>query len=429
MKKTKVKHIRIRDKIYVNIADIEDIDALKTLFTYFNGEDYIANYEETDTQILLPSNSYYKLEWDTITDERNYSKLEYKIKFEGGLRSEQQEAVDKLFLEDDRARSGLLQAKPGWGKTFAACNLIARNNTRTLILVHTKLLFRQWIKELETQLPNVTVGKVGDGLFQLEDVTVAIYKTAFNKIDLLREEFSTVIVDEAHKCPADMFSSVVNNINARVKIAATATPKRKDGKHVFLLDFFSTFRVTAEDSRKTPKPKVKIYQTDVKFHVVDPKTQWAKALNKLCENVNYQKYIAELVNGFIGNKRCPLIVGERVQFLKDISAMVPHSACLIGSTKDEEREDVLENMGTKYKAVFSTKLFDEGISCHRLDTLVLTCPSNNPVTLEQRIGRIERLHDEAQWPLVADIWLRGAIVNRQQAKRQEWYRLHGYDIL
>lgn len=428
MKKAKVKHILIRDKIYIQNKDIESIEDLKALYTYYNGEEFITTFEEFEDYVTVPSNSYFKLEWDSIEDERQFVKLDYELKFNGELREEQQEAVDKLFL-DDRARSGLLQAKPGWGKTFAACNLIARNNTKTLILVHTKLLFRQWIKEIESQLSNIPVGKVGDGLFQLEDITVAIYKTAYNKIDSLREEFSTVIVDEAHKCPADMFSHVVNNLNAKIKIAATATPKRKDGKHVFLLDFFSTYKVIAIDSRKTPKPKVRIYQTDVKFHVVDPKKQWAKAINKLCENLNYQKYIAGLVTEFIGQNRCPLIIGERVQFLKDMSAMVPQTACLIGSTKDDEREDVLENMGTKYKGVFSTKLFDEGISCHRLDTLILTCPSNNPVQLEQRIGRIERLHDDAQWPLIADIWLRGAIVNRQQNNREQWYRSNGYNIL
>ena len=49
--------------------------------------------------------------------------------------------------------------------------------------------------------------------------------------------------------------------------------------------------------------------------------------------------------------------------------------------------------------------FDEGISCHRLDTLYLTCPSNNPIKLEQRIGRIIREHPDKQVPMIVDWWL------------------------
>ena len=83
----------------------------------------------------------------------------------------------------------------------------------------------------------------------------------------------------------------------------------------------------------------------------------------------------------------------------------------------------------KYKAVLSTKLFDEGISCHRLDTLYLTCPSNNPIKLEQRVGRIIREHPDKQVPMIVDWWLSGGIVARQQTKRLEWYKQRGYYIL
>jgi len=61
---------------------------------------------------------------------------------------------------------------------------------------------------------------------------------------------------------------------------------------------------------------------------------------------------------------------------------------------------VSKNAGTKYSAILSTKIFDEGISCHRLDTLMFTCPGNNYAKLEQRIGRILRRHPDKKDPLV-----------------------------
>ena len=115
--------------------------------------------------------------------------------------------------------------------------------------------------------------------------------------------------------------------------------------------------------------------------------------------------------------------------LKDLQTLIPTSICVIGESDREIREDALQNLGKKYKAILTTKLFDEGISCHRLDTLMLPCPSNNPIQLEQRIGRIERLHPEKQFPLIVDFWLSGGIVSRQQKNRLVWYQQNGYNLL
>lgn len=428
MNKAKIKHISISDKIYFKKGDVEDHDHLLSLFTYDNAEEFLSTIDESDTHYSVPSNAYYKLEWETIEDHRNFKPLDYSLEFSGNLRFEQQEAVDK-FLTKGRARSGLLQAPPGFGKTFTACSLIASNNTRTLILVHTKLLFEQWLKELAIQLPEATIGKIGDGNFSIGDVTVAIYKTAHNNLDKLRDEFSMLIVDECHRCPADMFSTVVNNINAKVKIGLSATPRRKDGKHIYLNDFFSKHLVIAKDLRAMAIPVVTIIKTDFKFAIIDPKRDWARAINKLCADDNYINLIAAKTNSCIKQGRCPLIICDRVDMLKKLQKLIPTSICVIGESSTEIREDALKNLGKTYKAILTTKLFDEGISCHRLDTLFFTCPSNNNVQWEQRIGRIIRLHKDKQNPLIVDFWLAGAVVSRQQIGRLAWYQQCGYTIL
>ncbi len=426
--KVKIKKAVLAEKIYIKKEDVEDANALIAAYTINNGDEFISCIEETSEYYLVPSNSYYMLEWDSIEDRRNYQKLEYQIEFSGSLRPEQQQAVDAFFL-GDRARSGLLQAPPGFGKTFAACNLIARNNTKTLVLVHSTLLFEQWLAEIHQQLPNCRVGQIGDGFFNIGDVTIAIYKSVYNKLDILSDEFSLLITDECHKAPAEMFSEVVNNINARVKIGLSATPRRKDGKHIFLPYFFSTHKVTARDSRNLAIPTVTIKQTDFKFKVLDPKRDWTRAINTLCSDTSYQQLIVNTAIAYIKQGRCPLIIGDRVQMLVDIQKLIPDSICVIGSTNKADREKALEELGTTYKAILTTKLFDEGISCHRLDTLFFTCPSNNPVQWEQRIGRIERLHPDKQFPLIVDFWLSGKVVERQQTTRHSWYKSRGYNFI
>lgn len=313
--------------------------------------------------------------------------------------------------------------------TFTGCEIISKTQANTLVLVHTKLLFRQWIEELEKQIPTANIGKIGDGIFDPKDITVGIYKSVFNNRDKLRDAFSLVIVDEAHLCPAEMFSTALNSLNAKVKIGISATPKRKDGKHVFLQDYFSPFYVRAKDPRQLADPSVKVIKTDFKFNVIDPKRDWSRQINSISSNKQYLDLIAKTAIKYNKTDRCLLILGDRIQMLKDLQKLIPESVCLIGESGDSTREDVLNNVGGKYKTVLSTRLFDEGISCHRLDTLVLTCPSNNPIKLEQRVGRIIREHEDKQLPLILDFWLSGKVVQRQQTKRLEWYKQRGYNIL
>ena len=40
-------------------------------------------------------------------------------------------------------------------------------------MVHTKLLFRQWIEELEHQIPNIKIGKIGDGFLEMHNYNVS----------------------------------------------------------------------------------------------------------------------------------------------------------------------------------------------------------------------------------------------------------------
>jgi superfamily II DNA or RNA helicase len=189
MKKAKVKKIVISDKIYIYKEGVEDADKLIQLYTYDNGDDFLSTISEDEEHYIVPSNSYHKLEWEEIEDQRNFQQTDSDLNFIGELRWEQSEVVDKFFSRG-RARSGILQAPCGWGKTFTGCEIISRNKTKTLVLVHTKLLFRQWIEELERQIPGVKIGRIGDSLFDLQDITVGIYKSVYNRRDELSEKFS-----------------------------------------------------------------------------------------------------------------------------------------------------------------------------------------------------------------------------------------------
>jgi superfamily II DNA or RNA helicase len=428
-KKFSLKNAKISDKIYFTQEDLykDADDIFYEFFNYQAGDSFISTWsqDEETGEISVPSGAFYKIDFESVVDDRPlFEKSNWA--FRGTLKSEQQQVADKIF-RDGRLYNGLIKAPCGWGKTFLGCYLIANNGKPTVIVVHTKLLAYQWHEALEALIPDQKIGFIGDGRLEVQNITVAIYKTLINNLDTLKNNFEVVFVDEAHLCPAEMFSRVVNGLSARTKIALSATPTRKDGLHVFLSDFFGPNRVTAIDKARLT-PAVEIIRTDITFRIRNPAKDWALALNQLSQNDQYINLICDVARRKIAQGRCLLIISERIDMLKRINAKLERSEMLVGATKNTERERILKEAGKSVDVILSTKIFDEGISCHRLDTILFTCPQNNYAKLEQRIGRILREHEEKKFPLIVDFWLKSPIVKNIQDKRLQWYKQQQFHI-
>jgi superfamily II DNA or RNA helicase len=426
-----IKKAVISDKIYFNKDDIVGVsfdDFRYVLFNYNLGDRFYSTLEldESTGICAVPSGAWGKLNILELEDKRFTSET-YDWKFNGSLRPEQQDVADKI-LQPPKLYSGFIKAECGWGKTFLGTYLVANHKKSTIIICHTKLLAYQWFGELTKLLPEAEIGFIGDSKESIKPITVAIYKSLLTRLDKVQNKFEVVYVDEAHLCAAETFSKAVNGINAKTKIALSATPVRKDGLHVILPDYFGPNRIIAESVDKLSS-SVQVVKTQIPFRVINPNRDWTRQLTKLSQNTSYLDLIAKVVNDKIAHGRCPLILSERIEMLEELKTRIPASVLLVGSTKNNIREDILKNAGTKYSAVLSTRIFDEGISCHRLDTLVLTCPGNNYSKLEQRIGRILRNHIDKKDPLIIDFWLVSPIVYHQQQNRLEWYRKQNYEIL
>ncbi len=428
-KKFSLKNAKISDKIYFTAEDLSKNpdDIFYEFFNYQVGDEFKSTWsvDEETGEFSVPSGAFYKIDFTNIEDtrplfdRRNWS-------FKGELKTEQQQVADKIF-KDGRLYNGLIKAPCGWGKTFLGCYLIANNAKPTIVVVHTKLLAYQWFDALKELIPDTDIGFIGDGKFQPRDITIAIYKTLINHLDTLQTKYEVVLVDEAHLCPADMFSKVVNGLSARTKIALSATPTRKDGLHIVLSDYFGPNRITAVDKARLT-PAVEVIITDINFRIRNPARDWALGLNQLAQNDQYIALICDSARRKIAQGRCVLIISERIDMLKRINAKLERSEMLVGNTKNADRERILAQAGITVDAILSTKIFDEGISCHRLDTLILTCPQNNYAKLEQRIGRIVREHEEKRFPLIIDFWLKGPIVKNIQEKRLQWYKQQQFHI-
>lgn len=166
-----------------------------------------------------------------IRDER-FAGTRIEAKFQGELRSLQQEAVSKVIGDDD----GIFCAPTAFGKTAVAAWLIAERRVNTLILVHRQQLLDQWHERLAMflDLPANTVGQIGGGKTDGTGIVdVAVIQSLHRKQEVkdFVAQYGQVIVDECHHIAAFTFEQVMRKVKAKYVVGLTAAPTRKDGHH------------------------------------------------------------------------------------------------------------------------------------------------------------------------------------------------------
>lgn len=144
-------------------------------------------------------------------------------------RSYQREAVDAWL----RARGrGIVVLPTGAGKTVVAFDAIARLGVRTLVVVPTIELLRQWRAGIAEQLglPLESVGIIGGGERRTGDITVITYDSAAMPRRRL-ERYGLLIFDEAHHLPAQSYATIARKAIAPWRLGLSATLERSDGRH------------------------------------------------------------------------------------------------------------------------------------------------------------------------------------------------------
>jgi superfamily II DNA or RNA helicase len=126
-------------------------------------------------------------------------------------------------------RSGVIVLPTGAGKTRVAIAAIARTRRPTLCVVPTRVLLNQWAQALEASgLSNI--GRLGDGVCELRDITVATFESAYRAMPRIGNWFDLLVVDEVHHFGLGVRDELLAMSVARARLGLTATPRRvEDG--------------------------------------------------------------------------------------------------------------------------------------------------------------------------------------------------------
>lgn len=336
---------------------------------------------------------------------------------------------DQQTIYDQVSDTVFINALPGWGKTFTALHLARKFEQKTLVITHTAALRDQWCEEIETLFGHKP-GVIGGGFLDYDDhfITVANIQTLVKHTAELAKEFGTVILDEAHHCPATTFAGTIDAFHARYRIALSGTMQRKDGKHILFKDYFGT-QVLKPPVSNTIPPTIHMVKSGI---TLKPNATWVDKITDLTQDDKYRQFIADIAKMHIHDGHSVLVIADRVEFLEKVKEYVGETCLLVtGNTSFEDRQRAKEQILAKEKMCIagSRQIFSEGISINILSCVILAVPMSNDSLLEQIAGRIMRMHDGKLDPIIVDIQFAGYADKKQNNDRLGLYLRKGWRVL
>lgn len=338
---------------------------------------------------------------------------------------------DQLEIFNSVSDSCVINAKPGWGKTFTGLFLASKLGQKTLVIAHNTNLRAQWEDEVR-KVFGMNPGVIGSGDFNTESpIVIGNVQTLNNRATEISKMFGTVIMDEVHHVPAATFQKLIDTSYARYKIGLSGTLRRKDGRHVILPDHFTPKVHIAPDNNRM-EPEVHIWRSEIKFPDGSA-TPWASRVNKILYDPEYQKCIAAIATHYAEKGHKVLVVGDRTEFLDNVAFIAGENVAMSITGRADKDLDARREKEKRLEEDISIlcgtlAIYKEGISINCLSTLILGTPINNAPLLEQLVGRIQRFYPGKLKPVVIDINMLGKTASRQAAERLQFYRDQGWRI-
>lgn len=345
----------------------------------------------------------------TIDDKRKKCE-EILVENSCTLYDYQQEAVKDILVEDN----GVLVAPPGAGKTIMGIDIIAKLKQPTLILIHKKQIYSQWLQRVEnfTGIPKKEIGQICSNKKTAgKKITVAMLQTLSNVDDFAKDlgldNIGLVLVDECHHIPAKTFRKVITKLNPCYLYGFTATPKRKNNDEKLIYIFLGKIlhivsnNFGSQIKNKEVKPEnnvrteliIKNTEIDVPFKV---KIDNFQILSKIItfDSKRNQLIIDDIIKEAQAGNKC-LVLTERKEHVEVLSYYLKGQyevITLTGDLTDKQKSEKLKQIESgNFQILIATgQLIGEGTDFPSLNCLFLVYPFSFEGKLIQYIGRIQR---------------------------------------
>ncbi|MDE6387576.1 MAG: DEAD/DEAH box helicase family protein [Lachnospiraceae bacterium] len=477
-------HITLSNGVYVNTVNLQPriqnqirrMAAFSNPVFYKNQAMGLSNFENY-RYIYLGSDEggFIKVPrgiLENITEACEKAGIEYEIEdkrsegqpihveFIGELKESQILAVDKLLQNDN----GILNAATAFGKTVVCCNVIAKRQVSTLILLQSSALMEQWqealtkLLHIDEELPEYetptgrkkrrksVVGKLQgahDSTTGIIDIAMVGSVCKNGEYHRRLKEYGLILVDECHHAASDTIVDILQEANAKYVYGVTATPFRGDGleKINYMLLGPIRYKYTSKDRAKEQGIEHLVYPRftrAVASRFSQDKMHPNEAYEIIRNNEDRDELIIRDVKQCVEDGRTPVVLSKYVEHSQRLYQRLINYAdkvfLLSGRNSKKEHKEILKQMsqvtpGESMILVATGKLIGEGFDYPRLDTLIMATPVAWKGVVEQYAGRLNRDYDGKKNVIIYDyVDSHISMFDRMYHKRLKAYKQIGYDI-
>ena len=359
---------------------------------------------------------------------------------------------------------GIMNAATNAGKTaaMAGVHLNLVGDPSMLVLIHRKPIFEQLVEFFKDVYGEV--GIINAKKYDVQRITVGMIKTVYNRLaksinvkkDLAK--FDVIAVDECHMAGSKIYSKVLQNVPAPVRVFVSGTPFDSDA----ILNKMIAIGLSGPEVVKVTKRELmdKGISQNVKvhMHLCYPYSRRGPTPTKESNfSLVYSDYIQHYIhtsvnrvsimwNILAANKIPTLIAVEEIahgKFILD-GFHIHQQLELLDETKnkydyftvafvhgtDPDREDKIKRFnGGELDVLITTRILKEGVNMPIANQLIYALGGKSGVNVKQWMGRIERTDGKASEVLMHDFYDIGQFVEGHSRKRLKVYRKENIEIV
>lgn len=343
------------------------------------------------------------------------------------LRPYQKECLSRLLsAHKSGLRRALVSLPTGTGKTviFASFPTAFRMRKKLLILAHREELIEQAAEKLRLAVPDVEVG-IEQGPRRSSPTAKVIVgsvptlgRSGSKRLATLDpDEFSIVVVDEAHHAVARTYRAILEHFHVfdkgdRFLVGFTATPRRGDGEALGTVFEDVVYSRGIEEMVRggwlCPITGWRL-RTDVDLHGVGIRhgdfieSQLAGAVNVDQRN----RLVVEAYKRYANGRRAIVFcvdVAHTRAMAEAFSRLGVASGAVWGAMAPDDRRERLRDLrdGTT-RVVTNCQVLTEGFDEPRVDCVIMARPTKSRLLYTQMIGRGTRVHEGKENLVVIDV--------------------------
>jgi len=328
--------------------------------------------------------------------------------------------LQKLRAEGEQR--ALLISATGTGKNYASAFALREDNPKkALFLVHREQIAKQAIESYKkvfgkTKTFGLLSGNTKDYEVEYLFSTMQMMAKSETMARFRRDEFQTIIIDEAHRIGANSYQNIMDYFEPQFWLGMTASPDRTDGYDVYQafehnIAYEIRLQQALEENLLCPFHYFGITDLQIEGETVDEETG-LRDFNRLAsdervdyviEQINYYGYSGDRVKGlaFCSSKKEARALSEK------FNERGYCTLALTGQDSQEARETAIErlvsdNNEDKLDYIFTVDIFNEGVDIPEINQVVMLRPTESPIVFVQQLGRGLRKADGKEYVVILD---------------------------